>query len=204
MKQKGKERMMPKMNKIDIDYSILQDAFFKHQRKPKMSAMGDTYYEGKEFEIALKNKKPGVLTDELRGALGMTDGAPPPWLINMQRYGPPPSYTHLRLPGLNAPIPPGATFGYHPGGWGKPPVDEMGNPLYGDVFGTNAGKDGPLLATPFDVPVDRDNKWGDLESGEEEESDEARGQQPQPHSHPCPGSRHRCALASSQSHCTAP
>lgn len=30
------------------------------------------------------------------------------------------------------------TFGYHAGGWGKPPVDEMGKPLYGDVFGTNA------------------------------------------------------------------
>jgi hypothetical protein len=40
-----------------------------------------------------------------------------------------------RCAGLNAPIPPGASFGYHPGGWGKPPVDEDGNPLYGDVFG---------------------------------------------------------------------
>ena len=43
-----------------------------------------------------------------------------------QRYGPPPSYPHLKIPGLNAPIPPGASFGYHPGGWGKPPVDEVG------------------------------------------------------------------------------
>ena len=41
----------------------------------------------------------------------------------------------LQIPGLNAPIPPGAQFGYQPGGWGKPPVDEEGNPLYGDVFG---------------------------------------------------------------------
>lgn len=32
----------------------------------------------------------------------------------------------------------GCSFGYHAGGWGKPPVDEMGKPLYGDVFGTNA------------------------------------------------------------------
>lgn len=30
------------------------------------------------------------------------------------------------------------SFGYHAGGWGKPPVDETGKPLYGDVFGTNA------------------------------------------------------------------
>ncbi|KAK8952157.1 hypothetical protein KSP39_PZI004175 [Platanthera zijinensis] len=42
-----------------------------------------------------------------------------------QRYGPPPSYPQLKIPGLNAPIPPGASFGYHPGGWGKPPVDEV-------------------------------------------------------------------------------
>lgn len=71
----------------------------------------------------------------------------------------------MKIPGLNAPIPPGASFGYHPGGWGKPPVDEVnllisfewsnrncmgkpkspvsdtliftqyGRPLYGDVFG---------------------------------------------------------------------
>jgi len=29
----------------------------------------------------------------------------------------------------------GCSFGYHAGGWGKPPVDESGKPLYGDVFG---------------------------------------------------------------------
>ena len=39
-----------------------------------------------------------------------------------------------QVPGLNAPIPPGASFGYQPGGWGKPPVNEDGIPLYGDVF----------------------------------------------------------------------
>jgi hypothetical protein len=52
-----------------------------------------------------------------------------------QRYGPPPSYPNLKIPGLNAPIPPGASFGYHAGDWGKPPVDAHGNPIYGDVFG---------------------------------------------------------------------
>ena len=30
MKQKMRERMQPKMGKIDIDYQILHDAFFKH------------------------------------------------------------------------------------------------------------------------------------------------------------------------------
>jgi len=36
-----------------------------------------------------------------------------------------PSYPELKIPGLSAPIPAGAEFGYHPGGWGKPPVDEV-------------------------------------------------------------------------------
>lgn len=80
---------------------------------------------------------PGVISPELKEALDMAELSPPPWLINMQRYGPPPSYPSLKIPGLNAPIPPGTEFGYHPGGWGKPPVDMMGQPLYGDVFGVN-------------------------------------------------------------------
>lgn len=44
---------------------------------------------------------------------------PPPWLIAMQRYGPPPSYPNLKIPGLNAAIPEGCSFGYHAGGWGE-------------------------------------------------------------------------------------
>ncbi|XP_057790953.1 uncharacterized protein LOC131008069 [Salvia miltiorrhiza] len=114
---------------------VLHDAFFKHQTKPKLTNHGDLYYEGKEFEVKLREMKPGTLSHELKEALGMPDGAPPPWLINMQRYGHPPSYPHLKIPGLNAPIPAGAKFGYGHGEWGKPPVDEYGRPLYGDVFG---------------------------------------------------------------------
>jgi hypothetical protein len=72
----------------------------------------------------LKEKKPGELTDDLRTALGMPVGpnahkVPPPWLIAMQRYGPPPSYPNLKIPGLNAAIPEGCSFGYHAGGWGE-------------------------------------------------------------------------------------
>jgi splicing factor 3B subunit 2 len=117
--------------------------------------------------VQLKEKKPGVLSPELIAALGMQDGAPPPWLINMQRYGPPPSYTHLLIPGLNAPLPPGASYGYQPGGWGKPPVDEYGRPLYGDVFGMAATAEvdnGP--------EVDKEFRWGNLETEEFEETDE--------------------------------
>ena len=113
-KQKQRERTMGKANKIDIDYQILHDAFFRFQTKPKMSAPGELYYEGKEFEVNVSEKRPGFLSAQMTAALGMSEGAPPPWLINMQRYGPPPNYPNLKIPGLNAPIPEGAQFGYHP------------------------------------------------------------------------------------------
>ena len=47
---KLKERMNPKLGKIDIDYDVLHDAFFKYQTKPKVSKFGDIYYEGREEE----------------------------------------------------------------------------------------------------------------------------------------------------------
>ena len=50
-KQKARDRLQPKMGKIDIDYQVLHDAFFKYQKKPKMTGHGDLYYEGKEFEV---------------------------------------------------------------------------------------------------------------------------------------------------------
>uniref|UniRef100_A0A8C4HBT0 Splicing factor 3b, subunit 2 n=1 Tax=Dicentrarchus labrax TaxID=13489 RepID=A0A8C4HBT0_DICLA len=173
MKTKMREKVRPKMGKIDIDYQKLHDAFFKWQIKPKLTIHGDLYYEGKEFETRLKEKKPGDLSDELRIALGMPVGpnahkVPPPWLIAMQRYGPPPSYPNLKIPGLNSPIPENCTFGYHAGGWGKPPVDEMGKPLYGDVFGTNAAD--------FQVQTEEEEvdhtPWGELEPSDEESSEE--------------------------------
>ncbi|OUC39792.1 hypothetical protein D917_00822, partial [Trichinella nativa] len=123
--------------------------------------------KGKEFETKLREKKPGDLTDDLRVALGMPVGPnahryPPPWLIAMQRYGPPPSYPNLKIPGLNAPIPEGCAFGYHAGGWGKPPVDEAGRPLYGDVFGIDLPSHSGLNE---DDDVERKH-WGEWESDE--------------------------------------
>jgi len=181
LKQKQREKMQPKMGRVDIDYQILHDAFFKYQTKPKLTIQGDLYYECKEFEVQLKEKKPGQLSDELKRALGMPETAPPPWLINMQRYGPPPSYPHLKVPGLNAPLPAGCSYGYHPGGWGKPPVDEFSRPLYGDVFGTAA----PAPPPEITAPVERAH-WGELEEEpeqeeeeEEEEEEAAPGEAPQ-------------------------
>ncbi|XP_002131663.2 splicing factor 3B subunit 2 [Ciona intestinalis] len=173
LKTKMREKVRPKLGKIDIDYQKLHDAFFRYQTKPRMTTHGDLYYEGKEFETRLKEKKPGNFSDELRLALGMPVGEqatkiPPPWLIAMQRYGPPPSYPNLKIMGLNCPIPESCSFGYHAGGWGKPPVDEMGRPLYGDVFGTQAGDFSQRDETD---DIDK-SAWGDLESESEEESSE--------------------------------
>ena len=135
LKGRQRQKMKPKMGRLDIDYQKLHDAFFKFQTRPKLSKFGDMYYEGKEFEADVKVKRPGDMSHELREALNMPLNAPPPWLIAMQRFGPPPSYPLLKIPGLNCPIPEGAQWGFHPGGWGKPPVDELNRPLYGDVFG---------------------------------------------------------------------
>lgn len=74
-----REKVRPKMGKIDIDYQKLHDAFFRYQTKPKMTFHGDLYYEGKEFETRLKEKKPGNLSDDLRTALGMPIGDVSPW-----------------------------------------------------------------------------------------------------------------------------
>ncbi|CAH0519212.1 unnamed protein product [Peronospora belbahrii] len=164
-KQKARERVQPKMGRVDIDYQVLHDAFFRFQTKPKLTQLGDLYYEGKEFEVKLKTKVPGQLSDELKAALGMVEGVPPPWLLNVQRYGPPPAYPNLKIPGLNAPIPEGASFGYHPGGWGKPPVDENGVPLYGDVFSK------AVETEHQDEEINRE-RWGELEEEEAEDEDE--------------------------------
>ena len=47
--------------------------------------------------LQVKHAKPGVLSEGLRAALGMSDNDPPPWLTTMQRYGPPPSYPDLKV-----------------------------------------------------------------------------------------------------------
>ncbi|OAV95030.1 hypothetical protein PTTG_09767 [Puccinia triticina 1-1 BBBD Race 1] len=167
LRQKTRERVQPKMGKIDIDYQKLHDAFFKYQVPPVMTKFGEMYHEGKEFETKLKEKRPGDLSEDLKEALSIPPLAPPPWLIAMQRYGPPPSYPNLKIPGLNAPIPDGAQWGYHPGGWGKPPTDEFGRPLYGDVFGQAPKFDTDAYGEPVSKEL-----WGEVQSDEEDESEE--------------------------------
>ena len=52
LKGKMREKVRPKMGKIDIDYQKLHDAFFRWQVKPKMTIHGDLYYE-----VGLKKKR---------------------------------------------------------------------------------------------------------------------------------------------------
>jgi splicing factor 3B subunit 2 len=168
LKQKARERVQPKMGKLDIDYQKLYEAFFRFQTKPELTRFGEVYYEGKEYETNLRHLRPGELSEELKEALNIPPGAPPPWLINQQRFGPPPSYPALKIPGLNAPIPPGAQWGFHPGGYGKPPLDELHRPLYGgDIYGVLQQQ----VNTQTGEPVEKD-LWGELQEPEEESEEE--------------------------------
>ena len=169
LKQKQRERVQPKMGKLDIDYQKLYEAFFRFQTKPELTRYGEVYYEGKEYETNLKHLRPGELSEELKEALNIPPGAPPPWLINQQRFGPPPSYPALKIPGLNAPPPPGSAWGFHPGGYGKPPVEEGTNrPLYGgDIFGVLQPPQNAQLGEPVEKTL-----WGELQEPEEESEEE--------------------------------
>jgi splicing factor 3B subunit 2 len=93
----------------------------------------------------------------------LAEKVPPPWLIAMQRYGPPPSYPSLKIAGLNAPIPAACSFGYHAGGWGKPPVDECGRPLYGDVFGSAGAALRPPSGEEAAAAAADGALWGEME-----------------------------------------
>ncbi|KZF20666.1 splicing factor 3B subunit 2 [Xylona heveae TC161] len=168
LKQKQRERVQPKMGRLDVDYQKLYEAFFRFQTKPELTRYGEVYYEGKEYETNLRHLRPGELSDELKEALNIPPGAPPPWLINQQRFGPPPSYPALKIPGLNAPPPPGGQWGFHPGGYGKPPVDEYNRPLYGgDIFGVLQPQQNTQLGEPVEKTL-----WGELQEPEEESEEE--------------------------------
>ena len=168
LKQKQRERVQPKMGKLDIDYQRLYEAFFRFQTKPELTRYGEVYYEGKEHETNIRHLRPGDLSEELKEALNIPPGAPPPWLINMQRFGPPPAYPALKIPGLNAPPPPGGQWGFHPGGYGKPPVDEFNRPLYGgDIFGILQPQTTQQLGEPIEKSL-----WGELQEPEEESEEE--------------------------------
>lgn len=189
-KQKNRARVTPKLGAIDVDYKTLHDAFFKHQTKPtNLSKFGDIYYEGKELEVGLKSLRPGkLLSKGLLEALGMENAvtSPPPWLWNMQRFGPPPSWSGLSIPGLNAPLPDASCqYGYHATGWGQPPVDTYGRPLYGgnplDPPGSGSqNNQAETLVTSHGKTISKNSVWGALptvvDEAEEEEDESSEGE----------------------------
>lgn len=105
LKQQQRERVQPKMGKLDIDYQRLHDAFFKHQTKPRLFGFGDMYFEGREstdeFSKQIVDMAPGKILRELRNALGMSDSGPPPWIGIMKEIGRPPAYENFLIPGLD-------------------------------------------------------------------------------------------------------
>ena len=103
LQQKTRRRMRPKLGRTDIDYQILYDAFFKYQTKKRLTKLGEVYYEGKETDKRMSKYRPGKLSKNLRNALGISSSTIPPFVQNMQRYGPPPAYPFLKIPGVNIP-----------------------------------------------------------------------------------------------------
>ncbi|KAK6461276.1 hypothetical protein DFJ63DRAFT_222071 [Scheffersomyces coipomensis] len=146
IRQQQRDKVQPKMGRLDIDYQRLHDAFFKYQNKPKLFGFGDVYFEGREVndeysEDVLKSK-PGIVSPLLRKALGMPENNlnnPPPWIDIMKKMGKPPTYINLTIPGI-------------------------------DVEYNNSGyKDKDY------VPVEKEANWGALgehEESEEEEDDD--------------------------------
>ncbi len=182
----ARDRVRPKMGMVDIDYQVLYDAFFKYQEKPRLTHIGELYYEGKEkVDASVRKRQPGDYSLELRIALGMPEGNvlyPPPWLANMQRHGPPPGYPGMLLPGVNSKLPLGAAYGTHRGSWGNPPLDEHGRGKYGDVFGdSEEGEDlidrsywGSIDPTQ-DIVEDDDNEEDEDKNNHDITHETARG-----------------------------
>ncbi|ANQ09456.1 Spliceosome-associated protein [Plasmodium coatneyi] len=188
LKQKMRDRVRPKLHTMDIDYQTLHDAFFKYATKPKLVKFADVYYEGKEFELKTKKFRPGVISEKLRNALNIDPSEPLPWLFNMQKYGLPPSFPYLNIPGLNdltsensagGKATPGNTSGLHPqSGMNKPQedgtkakyenVDESGNIIYGNFISQHTSENSSKYPDDF--------LWGEIDenyvNSDEEEDDE--------------------------------
>ncbi len=78
----------------------------------------------------------------------------------MQRYGPPPAYPNLRIPGVNAPIPETITYGF-----GRLFTDEKGFTVYADCHGLNKAV--------YQKRQNRKPYWGQIKEQAEEEEEES-------------------------------
>lgn len=108
LRQKQRDKIQPKLGKLDLDYEKLYNAFYKFQTKPRLFPYGEIFEEGKESNDELISKimkiKPGIISKNLRMALGMPIDditIPPAWITIMKDIGKPPSYKDLIIPGLD-------------------------------------------------------------------------------------------------------
>ncbi|KJP88474.1 hypothetical protein AK88_01926 [Plasmodium fragile] len=196
LKQKMRDRVRPKLHTMDIDYQTLHDAFFKYATKPKLVKFADVYYEGKEFELKTKKFRPGVISEKLRNALNIEPTEPLPWLYNMQKYGLPPSFPYLNIPGLNDLTSEnsggknghGSTSGLNPqNGMNKPQegaeedgsgaktkydnVDDSGNIVYGNFISQHKSENSSKYPDDF-LWGEIDENYVNSEEDEEEEEEE--------------------------------
>lgn len=118
LRERIREKLHPKLGRSLVNQQTLHDAFFLHEARPHISRHGEVFEPGTDWFT--RGCSPGVMSSELMEALGIDDRSPPPWLFPMQKYGMPPSYPDAKIPGVNAPIPEGCSYGYQPRGWGEP------------------------------------------------------------------------------------
>ena len=106
----------------------------------------------------MKDFKPGHLSPALQAALGISENCPPPWLYNMQKYGPPPNYVNLKIPGVNMLMPQGSD-----GGAGRLFTNSKGFTIYADCHGLNKAV--------YQKRENRKDHWGSLKEADYDEVD---------------------------------
>lgn len=174
LKKLQRDRVQPKMNKLDIDYQRLYDAFFKHQTKPRLLAFGELYSEGREktdqHRQAVAELKPGRISKELRTAVGMSDNETevPPWITLMKEFGKPPSYKHYIIPGVDVEY---TNYGYKMGAGGTSDNFSMIGETWGQMEeGEESGSESELEESSSDEgEVENQNLENDREVEAEDE-----------------------------------
>lgn len=143
LRETSRARVQPKMGSLDIDYKKLHDVFFKLGASWKPDVLlpfGDLYYENRnlyeeaQWKKLMKEKKPGVLSSELREMMRIPEGQLPPWCMKMKNSGLPPGYPNFKVAGLN---------------WG---IENMRGEVYGKIEVASGGKSvKPLFGTIISI-----------------------------------------------------
>lgn len=84
LRQKTRERVQPKLGRLDMDYRKLHAAFFGSQTKPSLSEYGQTSGQDSPFPFN-PDLRPGNLSEKLRSALGLRPDALPPWAASVKK-----------------------------------------------------------------------------------------------------------------------